>query len=597
MTSTDRDTLTTRRRLPRRQFLRGGLVLTGTLVVGGLLQACGGSGQAPPNPPTAAPKPTDAPKPTEAAKPAAPAATTAPAAPAAQPAATQAAPAAAAKPTEAAKPAAPAAAAGTPKKGGILVVGATDEAADLDPHWQNALARQQRTQNIYSYLVQADKDLRIQPDLAEKWELSPDGKTYTFSLRKGVKFHNGRELTSEDVKYSIERIRDPNKASQGKALMASIDGVDTSDKYVAKITLKEPDSGLLAAFASAWGAIVAKEEVDKAGGNLNKADGGSGPYMIEEWVPNQALKLKKFPDYYDKNVGFVDGITFQVIPEESAIIAQLRSGSVHMTLLKDNKNYQVVKDVPNLDAIRGTRLGFDYLDIDNQREPFNKIEVRQALQAALDRDEFLAVCTSGLGTLISPVPPALKDYTLDPKSFPEYKQDLNKAKELLAKAGVANGFRTSIDIIPQFATMVTGSQVLADQLKKIGIELEIKQYEYGVWLDRFNTHQFDMAWNVTGGNADPDPLLRSRLHSKTGSNQNNSTDTEIDKLLDEGKLITDLAKRKEHYANTQKVLVQKVPQVWMFSSDLIHVMKKTVKGYESHPSSFFQGLTTAWLDG
>ena len=225
--------------------------------------------------------------------------------------------------------------------------------------------------------------------------------------------------------------------------------------------------------------------------------------------------------------------------------------------MKDNKNFQVVKDVPNLDTIRGPRLGFDYLDIDNQREPFNKLEVRQALQYALDRDEFLAVCTSGLGTLISPVPPALKDYTLDPKSFPEYKQDLNKAKELLAKAGVPNGFKTSIDIIPQFATMVTGAQVLADQLKKIGIELEIKQYEYGVWLDRFNAHQFDLAWNVTGGNADPDPLLRSRLHSKIGSNQNNSTDTEIDKLLEEGKAITDLAKRKEHYANVQKVLVQK----------------------------------------
>jgi peptide/nickel transport system substrate-binding protein len=580
--------------MPRRQFLRGGLVLTGTLLAGGLLQACG-SGQAPPNPPTAAPKPTEAPKP------AAPAATTAPAAPAAAPQPTQAAPAAkpteapaAAKPTEAAKPAA---AAGTPKKGGVLIIGATDEAADLDPHWQNALARQQRTQNIYSYLVQADKDLRIQPDLAEKWEISPDGKTYTFSLRKGVKFHNGRELTSEDVKYSIERIRDPNKASQGKALMASIENVDTSDKYVAKVMLKEPDSGLLAAFASAWGAIVAKEEVEKAGGNLNKADGGSGPYMIEDWVPNQALKLKKFADYYDKNVGHLDGVTFQVIPEESAIIAQLRSGNVHLTALKDNKNHQVVKDVPTLDVMRGSRLGFDYLDIDNRRAPFDKVEVRQALQYALDRDEFLAVCTSGLGQLISPVPPALKDYTLDPKSLPEYKQDLNKAKELLAKAGVPNGFKTSIDIIPAFATMVTGAQVLADQLKKIGIELEIKQYEYGVWLERFNTHQFDLAWNVTGGNADPDPLLRSRLHSTVGSNQNNSTDTEIDKLLEQGKAITDLPKRKEHYTNVQKVLVQKVPQVWMFSSDLIHVMKKSVKGYESHPSSFFQGVLNAWLDG
>jgi peptide/nickel transport system substrate-binding protein len=588
-----------RARTSRRQFLRGGLMLTGSLMVGGLLQACGGSGQAPPNPPTAVPKPTDVPKP------AAPAAAGSPAAAAASPAAGSPVPAAAASPAASpvaqaapAAPAAPAAsAAGPAKRGGVLIVGATDEAASLDPHWQNALARQQRTQNIYSYLVQADKDLRIQPDLAEKWEISPDGKTYTFSLRKGVKFHNGRELTSEDVKYSIERIRDPNKASQGKALMASIDTVDTSDKYVAKMTLKEPDSGLLAAFASAWGAIVAKEDVDKNGGSLDKADGGSGPYMIDDWVPNQALKLKRFPDYYDKSVAHLDGITFQVIPEESAIIAQLRSGSVHLTALKDNKNYQVVKDVPTLDTLRGPRLGFDYLDIDNQREPFNKIEVRQALQYALDRDEFLAVCTSGLGQLISPVPPALKDYTLDPKSFPEYKQDLAKAKELLAKGGVPNGFKTSIDIIPQFATMVTGSQVLADQLKKIGIDLEIKQYEYGVWLDRFNAHQFELAWNVTGGNADPDPLLRSRLHSKIGSNQNNSTDTEIDKLLEEGKAITDLAKRKEHYANVQKVLVQKVPQVWMFSGDLIHVMKKTVKGYESHPSSFFQGLVTTWLDG
>ena len=595
--ATNHDPLMTRASVPRRQFLRGGLMLTGTLVIGGLLQACG-SAAAPPNPPTAAPKPTEASKPTAPAAAAPAAAPASPAAAAAAaPAASPAAAAAASPAAQAAPAAAPAAAAGTPKKGGILVIGATDEAASLDPHFQNALARQQRTQNIYSYIVQADKDLRIQPDLAEKWEISPDGKTYTFSLRKGVKFHNGRELVADDIKYSIERIRDPNKASQGKGLVASIDTVDASDKYVAKVMLKEPDSGLLAALASAWGAIVAKEVVEANGGSLDKADAGSGPYMIDEWVPNQSLKLKKFADYYDKNVGYLDGITFQVIPEESAIIAQLRSGNVHLTALKDNKNYQVAKDVPNLDVVRGTRLGFDYLDIDNQREPFNKVEVRQAIQYALDRDEFLAVCTSGLGQLISPVPVALKDYAIDPKSIPEYKQDLAKAKELLAKAGVPNGFKTSIDIIPAFATMVTGAQVLADQLKKIGVELEIKQYEYGVWLERFNTHQFDLAWNVTGGNVDPDPLFRSRLHSKTGANQNNSTDTEIDKLLEDGKAITDLAKRKEHYANVQKVLVQKVPQIWMFSGDLIHVMKKTVKGYESHPSSFFQGVLTTWLDG
>ena len=392
----DRSTLTTRTRVPRRQFLRGGLVLTrladGRRAAPGLRL-----GQAPPNPPTPAPKPTEAPSPAAAA-------TTAPAAPAA-PAAAQAArrapkpteaPAAAARPTEAAKPGR--AAAGTPKQGGVLIVGATDEAASLDPHWQNALARQQRTQNIYSYLVQTDKDLRIQPDLAEKWEISPDGKTYTFTLRKGVKFHNGRELTSEDVKYSIERIRDPNKASQGKALMAGIDGVDTSDKYVAKIALKEADSRPAGGVRLGLGRDRGEGGGRQAGGNLDKADAGSGPYMIEEWIPNQSLKLKRFEEYYDKNVAHLDGITFQVIPEESAIIAQLPGNGVHLTALKDNKNYQVVKDVATLDTIRGTRLGFDYLNIDNQREPFNKPEVRQALQYALDREEFLAVCTSAWGS-------------------------------------------------------------------------------------------------------------------------------------------------------------------------------------------------------
>ena len=575
------NTIIGRGRIPRRQFLRGGIILTGSLVAGGLLQACG-QRQAPPNPPTQAPAPKAEAKPTEAAKPAA-----------IQAPAVAAQPTTAANPTEAAKPTA----AGAPKRGGTLVVAMTDEAASLEPHRQNALARQQRTQNIYSYLVQYDKDLRPQPDLAESWEISPDGKTYTFSLRKGVKFHNGRELTSADVKYSVERILNPEIASQGRGLLSSIDGVETPDPYTARMVLKAPDSGLLAGFASAWGGIVAKEVVEANNSDLSKVDAGSGPYMIEEWIPNQTLKLKRFPDYYDKNVAHLDGITFQVIPEESAIIAQLRSGNVHLTALKDNKNYEVVKDVPNLEAVRGLRLGFDYIDIDNQREPFNKLEVRQAFSYAIDREECLAVAASGLGSLLAPVPPALKDYALDPKPLPEYQPDLNKAKELLARAGLPNGFKTEIDIIPQFATMVTGAQVLADQMKKVGIEVEIKQYEYGVWLDRFNTKQFALAWNVTGGNADPDALMTNRLHSKLGANQNNSSDTEIDKLLEEGKLITDLGKRKEHYANVQRVLVQKVPQIWVFSSDLIHVMKRTVKNYESHPSSFFQGLVTTWLDG
>jgi peptide/nickel transport system substrate-binding protein len=179
------------RSLTRRELVRGGLFLVGMPMAALLAQACGGSGQAPPNPPTAA-APAATAAPTQApARPAA-AATTAPVQ---QPAATtQAAP-------------------GAPRRGGTLLVGKTTEAPSLEPHRENALSRARVTQNIYSYLVQADSDLKIVPDLAEKWDISPDGQTYTFTLRKGVKFHTGRELTAEDVKYSASSTRQrPRKA-------------------------------------------------------------------------------------------------------------------------------------------------------------------------------------------------------------------------------------------------------------------------------------------------------------------------------------------------------------------------------------------------
>ena len=507
---------------------------------------------------------------------------------ASKPAAPQAAPAA--------SPAAQPAAAGTPKRGGTLVVAKTTEAPSLEPHKQNALSRSRVTQNIYSYLVQTDENLKIVPDLAEKWEVAPDGKAYTFSLRKGVKFHNGRELNSSDIKYSIERILDPASASQGAALLTSVAGVETPDPYTARLVLKTPDAALLASLASTWGGIVAKEEVEKNGGDLSKAEAGSGPFMLEEWVPNQTLKLKKNPDYYVKDQPYLEGITFQVIPEESAIIAQLRSGNVHLALLEDNKNYQLVKDEPNLTVTRSPRLGYDYLDIDNKREPWNKLEVRQAFSYAIDRKEVLAVAASSLGTLIAPVPPALKDFALDPESLPEYKPDIDKAKDLLAKAGLPTGFKSELQLIPTFPTMVTGAQVIADQVKKAGIELKLKQVEYGVWIKAFNAQEFVTTMNITGANADPDSLLYNRIHSGERS-QNNFSDPEVDALLEQGKTTADLAKRKEIYANLQRLLAQRVPQIWLYSADLIHVMKKNVKGYVSNPTTFFQGLVTTWLEG
>ena len=569
-------------RVSRRQMLRYASGSGASAAVAAILAACGGGG-APPNPPTEAPKATTG----------APA-TQAPATSAASSAARPTAAAGSSVAPPAGTSAAPAAA-GTPKRGGVLIIGRATDAPSLEPHKDASTGRSWTTQLMYSYVVQTDKNLRIQPDLAEKWDISPDGKTYTFALRKGVKFHNGRELVASDIKYSIERILDPATAAYGRGFLLSIDSVDAPDPYTAKLNLKTADASILASLGSAFAAIVAKEEVEKAGGALTKSDGGSGPFMLDVWNQGQSVKLKRFPDYYIKDQPYLDGITFQVIPEETSIISQIKSGTVHLGILGDNKNYDLVKDAANLQVLRSPRMGFDYINIDNQHDPFTKQEVRQALSYALDRQEVLAAAYGGYGRLTAPLPPAFADYALDAGTLPELKQDLSKAKDLLAKAGLPNGFKTELQTIVGFPSLINTAQVAAANWKKIGVEADIKQIEYGTWIKSFQDHGFIMTTNGTAGNADPDAVLFSRLSTK-GVNNNNTKDTEIDDILLQGKTALDPKQRVEIYKKAQQVLLTKSPQLWTISADLIEVTKKSVQGYVSHPSGFTQGLVAAWLD-
>jgi len=568
-------------RVTRRQILRYASGTSAAGALAALLAACGGGG-APPNPPTEAPKPTTG----TGAGTQAPAVITGSAA--AQPTGGPAQ-------SSVATGSSVAQASGTPKRGGVLIVGRTTDTTSLEPHKDASFGRAWTTQLMYSYVVQTDKNLRIQPDLAEKWSISPDGKTYTFSVRKGVKFHNGRELVAADIKYSLERILDPATAAYGRGFLLSIDSIETPDPYTVKLNLKTADASLLASLASAFAGIVAKEEVEKAGGALTKSDGGSGPFMLDELQQGQAVKLKRHPNYYLKDQPYLDGITFQLIPEESSIISQLRSGNVHFAVLNDNKNYDLVKDAANLTALRSPRQGFDYVNMDNQREPFGKLEVRQAMSWALDRREVLQAAYGGYGKLTAPIPPALVDYALDGESLPQYKPDLNKAKELLAKAGLPNGFKTELQSPAGFPQLINTAQVVAGDLKKIGIDVAIKQVEYGTWIKGFVNHEFIMTTNLTSGNADPDAVLYPRLSSK-GANNNNWHDTEVDDLLLQGKTALDHQKRIEIYKKVQQVLIDKSPQLWTVSSDLIEVMKKNVTGYVSNPSGFTNGLVATWLE-
>src|SRR6267378_88084 len=309
--------------------------------------------------------------------------------------------------------AAPAAAAA---KGGELVIGKDQEAPGLDPAKNPAQAATRIFDLMYSRLTRLDVQMRPQPDLAEKWEISADGKTYVFHLRSGVKFHNGRDLTATDVKYTYERIINPDTASIAKSFFDPIDHVDATDPLTVTIVLKTANTPFLVNTAASWAGIVAKEIVDANKGDLNKVDAGSGPFKLQEWTPDTRTVLVRDPSYYVAGQPAVDKITFQIMPEESARIAALRTGNIQFTVLTA-AGFDTIKSDTSVKAVEGPTLSYFYLGMNVAKPPFDKPQVRQAISYAVDRNEIISSVFRGHARVTGPVPSAMADWAIDTSLF------------------------------------------------------------------------------------------------------------------------------------------------------------------------------------
>jgi peptide/nickel transport system substrate-binding protein len=482
------------------------------------------------------------------------------------------------------------------KMGGSFISAKTTEAPSLDPILEQALSRQRIDVLFYNRLMEWGHDGKLEPALAESWTTSADGRTWTFTLRRGVKFHNGRELVADDVKYTYERVLDPKIGSGGRGYLSAIEQIEVPDARTVRIITRLPSASLLAGMAGGWSSIVPREVIEQKG-DLRRTAVGTGPFIFQEWIPQSHLKAKKNPDYWDKGKPYVDAIEIKVIPDEASILAQLRTGNVHHALLEDNKNYQLVKDDKRLTVQRSPRLGFDMVNINHGRKPFTDVRVRQALSIAVDRAEVLQVAASGLGSVTGPLTPAMRPWALPVEAFKEwYTPNVEHAKKLLTEAGYPNGFKTTLKVIPTFPTMVAGAQVIAAQLKKIGVDVQIIQEEYGVWIKAIikPNFDFDLTMNATTGDADPDSLLYRRFHS-VEKQWNNDGEPEIDALLDQGRSALDAKKRKEIYDRVQRLMVERAIQIWTFSPDLIDVSQSFIQ-YQQHFTSNYYGFRTVSIE-
>ncbi len=480
------------------------------------------------------------------------------------------------------------------KTGGTLTIGVDQEVVGLDPNIVTAFSSFRRIDLLYNRLVKYDSNLNIVPDLAASWKIL-DNLTYIFYLRKGVKFHNGRELTAEDVKYTLERILDPKTASPGRSFIEPISSIEIIDKYTVKIKLSTPLASLLSGLASNNCAIVPKEEVEKYG-NLQRNVVGTGPFKLAEWVPDNYMRLVRNPDYFEKGLPYLNEVIYRVIPEQTSLLAGLKAGTLDMATINDGSVILQAKKDPSLIVIQKPGINVRTFGFNTTRKPFNDIRVRQAIALAIDREEIVATAEFGMAMPTSPIPASVKKWAKSYKLLPFSRPNIKKAKDLLVEAGYPDGFSFKIVCSPTYEGGIAVAQVIQNQLKKIGLKPELEVLEWGMYIDRWRKRDFDSMVELRGGDPDPDRFLYRILHSKGAVNNFLFKDEEVDKLLEEGRKLTKYEERKPIYDKLQYLISEKAPVIFLYVPYETQVLKPYVKGFKQVGNGSLYYLANTWLE-
>ncbi|WP_102348928.1 ABC transporter substrate-binding protein [Bacillus sp. Marseille-P3661] len=476
--------------------------------------------------------------------------------------------------------------------GGEIIFGTVTETPSLDPFLEAADERSRRTVLMYEGLTWVDNQMQVQPRLASKWEISEDGKVYTFTLRDDVYFHNGNKMTAEDVKYSYDLFLDESFGTGGAGDFTAVESIEIVDETTIKFNLKTPFASLLAALGGRYGGVVPKGTYDN--GNLKNDVIGTGPYKLVEWTPNNNMVLEKFDKYWSDERGFIDKITIQIVPDENSLLAGIRSAQIDAALLTDSKFYAMIKDNPKLNVERHPALRWTTLDFANDVEPFNDPRVRQAILKGIDKEEIMIAATDGVGSVIGTMPPAFSKWVVPNAELENQTRDVEGAKKLLAEAGYADGFKMPLRIISSFAWMRPAAEVIASNLKDIGITVEIETVDLGVWIKDWSNYKTPNTFNEWGGFTDPDLLYYRHFRAQPeGGDWRRWNNQEGSELLDKARVETDQAARQQLYNEFQKLMAKEVPSIPLFSPDSIAVTQTNIVDYKHHPSGWWYGLTYA----
>jgi peptide/nickel transport system substrate-binding protein len=465
----------------------------------------------------------------------------------------------------------------SPKAGGILKVAQESEITTLDPMRSRLVVERQFYYNIYDSLVTIDKDLKYQPGIATAWDLS-DPKNVAFTLRSGVKFHDGTDLDGAAVKFSVDRSKtDPN--SQRKSELASVDSVEVKDATHVVFHMKSVDGTLLAQLVDRAGMIVSPAAVQKAGADFGASPigAGSGPFKFVEWKRDDHLTLTKNAGYWRKGLPYLDGVTYYPKPDQSAEFAALKTGDVDFARGLAGKDIAAVKADPNLVYKDVPALSFGGLELNNAAPPFNDPAKRKAVATAIDRAAILKNVNDGIGVVsYGPLSPSSWAYDPGQKIFD--KADPDKAKSL------ATGFSFTLKVGDTPDAVQTG-QLIQSQLVKAGITVNVESKRFNLLTQDTLAHNFQAALVGWSGRLDPDGNMYSWFHTGGSNNDGQYSNAQVDSMLEQARLTVDQAKRKQLYQDAQKTLVGDAAYIFTTHLPAQQISSKKVHGFVVVPDT------------
>lgn len=475
--------------------------------------------------------------------------------------------------------------AGSPVYGGSIVVGIQQDVDSLDPHKATAAGTKEILFNIFEGLVKPDENGDLMNALASDYTISEDGLVYTFTLREGVKFHNGNTVTAQDVKYSLDRA---SGLLDGTPLISSLSvltSVDILDEKTVQVTVGSANTELIYSFVAAI--IPAGSGEEESGTPI-----GTGPFSFVSYKPQEGVVIAKNADYWQEGLPYLDEVNFKIVNSPDTALLELKGGSIQIYPYLTDSQANELKD--SFQILSAPSDVVQALFLNNAVEPLNDVRIRQAICYALDLDMVNEFVAGGGATLVSSAMlPTLQTYYVDLTDTYGSGANIQKAQELMADAGFPDGFDLEITVPSNYEYHMQTAEVVAEQLKAAGINATINPVEWSSWLSDCYTDR-NYQSTISGITSDMTPgYLTNRFQTDSKKNFVNFASDAYDEAYQNAAAALDPVEKAEYYKQVQKILCDEAGSAFIQVPPITIAMDPKLAGYKFYPV-YVQDMSTVY---